>query len=102
LAGGAGGKLGRGASSAAAVAPEGGRRARVGYGGRFLSGKRGRGHFSNMAWGADAPDRLLPRPGAGTGASANYLGSNPYRHKIGLAGGASILTPGPKTVPADD
>jgi hypothetical protein len=51
----------RGASSAVVVALEGGRRARVGFEDGYGCAKRGFGHFSNMARGAGAFDRLLPR-----------------------------------------
>jgi hypothetical protein len=98
-AGGAREELGRDASSAAAVSPDGGRWARVGFGGRFLFAKRGRERFSNVAWGAGAPDKLLPRRTC-AGAQANYLGFNPHMYEIGLAGGAPILTPSLKIAPA--
>jgi hypothetical protein len=38
---------------------------------------------------------------AGSGAPTIYLGSNGRRHDFGLAGGAPILAPIPKTVPTE-
>jgi hypothetical protein len=69
----------RGASSAVVVALEGGRRARVGFEDGYGCAKRGWGHFSNMARGADASDRLLPRTEAGSGALTVYYTNLGYR-----------------------
>jgi hypothetical protein len=68
--------------------------------GRIFSAKRGWGIFPTWR----RVSALLIgscRAGADVGAPTNYLGSNPRRHEIGLAGGATISTPGPKTVPAN-
>jgi hypothetical protein len=98
LAGGAGGELGRGASSAVVVALEGGRRARVRFGDGYGSAKRGGGIFPTLR---ELPALLIGscRVEAGAGAPTIYLGSNGRRHKFRLTDSAPILPPGPKTAP---
>jgi hypothetical protein len=92
LAGGAGGELGRDALSRAEVAPEGGRRARVGFGDGFALPSGAGGVLTKWREVLTLPIGSY-RARAGAGAPVVYLRSNRRWHKFGLTSGAPILPP---------